>query len=128
MQRIFTIVVLFFTIASTSFAGDKTSKTVVNAMYGCKDKQVFLRHITAKMSQDDPFANARAVQAERMAGTCVPFKKGQQVKIVGRDKEKNLVQVQTTNGIIVWTESEVFTNYDDREYLETQKLLGIGGK
>jgi hypothetical protein len=128
MRKIFTIVVLFFTIAATSFAGDKTSKIIVNEMYGCKNKQVFLRHITAKMSQDDPSANARAVQAARMAGTCVFFKKGQKVKIIDQDKEKDLVQVQTTNGVIMWTESGVFTNYDDREYLETQKLLGIGGK
>ena len=128
MPKIFAIVALFFAIAATSFAGDKTSKTIVNEMYGCKDKQVFLRHITAKMSQDDPFANARAVGAERMTSTCVFFKKGQKVKIIDQDKERDLVQVQTTKGVIMWTESGVFTKYDDHEYLETQKLLGIGKK
>lgn len=126
MRRVVIIIACFFGVVSTSFAGDRTSKKIVNAMYGCKDKQVFLRHVTSQMSQNDPLANARAVQEERRAGTCLAIKKGQQVKIIDQDKEKHLVQVQTASGVRVWTDSEVFTNYDDREYLETQKLLGVG--
>lgn len=118
-MRLITIIVIFcfLSVASASFAEDITSKTgsaskkVINAMYGCKDKQVFLRHITSQMSQGDPLANARAIQAERMAGTCLFIKKGQQVKIIDQDREEHLVQVQTANGVIVWTESEVFTKY-----------------